>query len=136
MIVPDDGDKLALSRLLGVAGVDVVARLFQNDFTPDRYSVLGDFTEADFTDYTPLSPGGWTSPAVDGTGVAYVVSPALVWSVVTPTVGNTIYGIYFTVNFGGVDRIIAAERFALPLPMHVAGQQIARQVTYTSRRAA
>lgn len=136
MFVPDDGDKIALTRLMGALGADVVVRLYRNDYTPDRYSVFADFTEANFTDYAALNPGGWSAPAVDGTGIAYTVSPALVWSVVTPTVGNTIYGVYLTVFVGGVHRVIGAEKFAIPLPMSLAGQQIARQVTYTSRRAA
>lgn len=136
MIVPDDGELAALLSLLGPLGANVTVRLWKNDFSPDRFSTFASFTQCDFTDYTPLNTDGWTVPAVDSSGVAFGISPVQSWTVTTPTVGNTAYGIYATVFIGGVHRVIAAERFAVAVPMALAGQSVARQITYTSRRAA
>lgn len=136
MFVPDDGDKAALQALLGPTGAFVTARLYANDFTPDRFSVVENFGEAYFSGYAPITSDQWQPPQVDSTGVAYMVSPALTWTCSAPTISNVVYGMYLTVIVGGQQRLIGAERFAVPIPMGTAGAQIARQLTYTARRAA
>lgn len=135
-IVPDDALLARMEQLLGAGGINVTVRLFVNSYTPDRYATPASFTEADFTGYAAYHGSGWGAPAVDPSGTAYSVSPAITWTMGTPGTGNTVYGWYATVTtYSGV-RLVAAELFALPIPLTLAGQTIERQITLTDRRAA
>lgn len=135
-IVPNDGEMAALTALLGASGANVTTRLYKAAYTPVAGTVAASFVEADFAGYAAVAGGGWTAPAVDPTGIAYMVSPPFTWTKASGGITNDVYGLYCTVNLGGTDRVIYAENFPLPIAMASAGAQVNRQVTYTSRRAA
>lgn len=106
--------------------------LYTNNFTPTVDSVLSDFTEADYTGYTAggiaITPFGTAAWASQGAAVAY--GSLATFNPTNPTtVGNIIYG-YFIFSGGTPQTLVGAERFASPIPMQSAADQINIVVPY------
>lgn len=103
--------------LAGFAGL-VTVHLYTNDFTPDKNSVLADFTEVSavvMASYTPafFKLNGVTFRRLDGSWVpAPGSSPALFVSDPAPTAPVTVYG-FFLQNFFGAG-FYGSGRFAAP----------------------
>lgn len=96
--------------------------LFQNNYTPTRSSAIGDLVDADFTGYALSAAVVWSGPFMDPVLGPYLVGDLKTFSVgSSPTTTNDIYG-YYVIDSGG--NLIAAERFASPVPMAVAGATI------------
>jgi len=98
------------------------AMLFQNDFTPNVDSAIGDFTSADFSGYA-LSPGlGGTGHPFGTQGIGCTFAATFVSNPATPFVPNVVFG------YAWVDSLSAdwyfAERFDEPISVTVAGMQI------------
>jgi hypothetical protein len=98
IIVPNSGELELLDKMIRDAlsvDEDYYLRLYKNDYTPDATSVLGDFTEADFTDYAQktLTRSGFNAASTNGSGegeIGYGSEQAFTCG----TTGNTVYGYY------------------------------------------
>ena len=112
LVVCNAGEvKLLTTAIKTALSVDesFTLRLYKNNYTPLATSVVGDFTEADFTGYTSktLTRAGWNAASsVSGTGTI-VFGTAQTWT--CGASGNTVYGIY--VRDGSGD-LVWAEKFA------------------------
>lgn len=126
LTVPTPGLVAIMNALIAAAGyLDAVTiRLFQNAFTPTPNAVLGDFTQATFTDYAAIGPLVWGDPWIDSGGNVIVSAQVCQWVVVTPTITNTIYGYYATIGAGAGTAWRFAELFDTPKVMGLVGQAI------------
>lgn len=90
-----------------------VVRLFKNDITPDRTTVLADLTEADFAGYAASSAVVWGAVFSDENDAANVVGGSKQFQASGPvSPAQQIYGYYVT-NAAG-DTLYWAERFDQP----------------------
>jgi len=107
--------------------------LFQNDFTPDRSSVLSDFTEADFPGYVYQAAGSYGGAYINGTGYAQadLLSP-LLFQANTTFGGQTIYGFYATLS-GDPTTVMGADRFSSPVTLTNDGDGVYVNVALTVR---
>jgi hypothetical protein len=104
IVISDLGEIHLLTRSL--RGADSPAsvwhlRLFKNNYTPNRDTVLADLTEADFAGYVPLEidPTVWgvpTNPA--GTAVSYY--DTFFYQFTCTSGSQALYGYYLTFNNG------------------------------------
>lgn len=121
VIVPIVSDIQILADMLGAQSFRL--KLFKNNYTPVVGSVLGSFTEANFSGYAAaiVTAGGWSTPVNDGTGRAISNNALFTFSNTTGAVGNDIYG-YFVTDAGGT-KLYWAERFGVaPVDMNSAGK--------------
>jgi len=88
---------------------DYTLKLYQNDYTPLAASVIGDFTEADFTGYTSktLTRSGWNASAIVGGKAEAEYGTTQTWT--CGATGNTVYG--YTVQGATSGALLWAERF-------------------------
>lgn len=110
--VPASGENLLLTwALTDDTPENLTLKLYQNDVTPADDSVAGDFTEADFTDYSAktLARSGWATVAQDVNDKASIqYDTTQSWT--CGASGNTIYGYYVVGATSGT--LVWAERFA------------------------
>lgn len=114
IIVPDAGELELLDKMIRDAlsvDEDYYLRLYKNDYTPDSSSVLGNFTQADFTDYAQktLSRSGFNAAATNGSDegeIAYGAEQA--WT--CGSTGNTVYGYYVVGETSNV--VLWCQRFS------------------------
>jgi hypothetical protein len=112
IVMTQNGDKATLNAASAASAYWRV-RLFKNDYTPLVTSVLGDFTEADFTGYSGFQVAVWLAAVINGAGKGIIVASPLLWTAGVIGTGNTIYGYYVT---EGTDALVSyAERFASPV---------------------
>lgn len=108
--------------------------LFQNDYSPNVNSVLGDFTEADYTGYAAVTFDTTDMQAafVNTAGVPELDFPATVFRPGDPTATpNDIYGWYITETDN--NTVLMAERFSgAPIPLASPLDQLTVLVRYTS----
>ena len=115
---PNQGETELLDKMLKNSNEDYVLKLFRNDYTPSSATVVGDFTEADFTNYVSksLTRANWgaatvvapVAPCVDSEAVS-LYNAEQSWT--CGTTGNTIYGYYIV---GAVTaRLLWCDRFAV-----------------------
>lgn len=113
LVVPNVGELELLNRLLQggnyVDNSDYVLRLYQNNYTPTTASTLGDFTEADFTNYlsVTLSQTLWGSASTNGNDKAESSYSQQSWT--CGSTGNTVYGYY--VEGAASGTLLWAEKF-------------------------
>lgn len=117
LVVPDEGELVLLDVLLRAnvsPSLNWVVRLYANNYTPNRESLLIDFTEASFGGYLPklLTRSSWTSPAtVAGSAQSTYGTDYLVWTASSGS--ETVYGYYVTDAPATV--CLWAERFLNPM---------------------
>lgn len=116
--IPDEG----LSHLLDWMIRDPITpdhtlelRIFANNITPSRTSVLASFTEATFAGYSrrTLTRAGWTPAEVEDDHVARSHRAAGGQTYLVTGDFQTVYGIYLVEPSLGV--VIAAQRFLEPI---------------------
>lgn len=118
LLVPNVGEVVLLGNMLAGGTLENwTLKLFKNDKTPAEGDVAGDYTEADFTNYTAktltrsVSGSTWSTPSTDGGGTtSSTYNGASPQSWTCGATGNTIYG-YFVVGATS-GTLIYAERFA------------------------
>lgn len=122
LVVSDAGISYQLAALIAQYNADVLRiHLFQNNITPTKSNVLGDFTEATFDGYAAINIGTWSAPAVSG-HVASSSPPQVTFSKTAGVTTNNIYGYYVTDAANSV--LYWSERDPNgPVPMAVNGDQ-------------
>lgn len=121
-----DGLEAACNALADLAhdgggAAEWVVHLYKNNFTPLEGSVLGSFTEADFSGYAPLPIGAFGAAVYAfGRATALGVAP-LTWTNTTGAVGNDVYGVFVT-NAAGTVLQFAERAPAAPIDMQTAAQ--------------
>jgi hypothetical protein len=111
LVVPDLGEIELLTKLLiNTADTeDYILRLYKNNYTPIAATVIGSFTEADFTNYAEktITRSDWAAPStVSNKAESSVTTQS--WTCGATT--NTIYGYYVVGATSGV--CLWAEEFA------------------------
>jgi len=109
MIIPDAG-KIPLAKVFSREQVDgtLTMKLFRNNYSVDKGTVLGDLTEANFTGYAAIDlTTPVTQPALDANDRSWILWDLLTWTKAGAT-GNTIYG-YWVENALG--DLLWAETF-------------------------
>jgi len=111
LVVPDLGEIELLTKLLiNTADTeDYILRLYKNNYTPIAATVIGSFTEADFTNYAEktIARSDWATPStVSNKAESSVTTQSWTCGVTT----NTIYGYYVVGATSGV--CLWAEEFA------------------------
>ena len=94
--------------------------LYKNNYSPVQGSVLGDFTEADYSGYASQLISTWTGPSWVAPRQVLEAGSSKTFSNTTGAVGNTVYGYYIT-DQGG--NLVWAERDpSAPIDMGSAGR--------------
>ena len=113
LVVPNQGELQLLQKLLKNTSdtEDYLLRLYQNNYNPVEGSVLGSFTEADFTNYAQktIARGDWAAPSINGSNKAESSVAAQSWT--CGASGNTVYGYYIVGATSGV--VLWAEKFSV-----------------------
>jgi hypothetical protein len=117
LVVPNTANILMLQYIVNIigqdggtapSGGDRMLRLFTNNLTPGKSTVLGDVVEAEpSTGYTShLMPGGdWTTTSSGGVNMASYNEHTFSF-----TNGITVYGYYVT-TIEGTPKLLWIERF-------------------------
>lgn len=100
----------------------VIAKLYQNDYTPTPQSVLADFTVATFAGYASSSAITWGPAFTDSLDQAQAVGSVKQFNCNASTTPNVIYGYYITSGDGAT--LIFAERFAEPQAINGVGDSV------------
>lgn len=111
LVSTNAGELKLLDDMLGVENFTL--KLYKSNTTPTATSVIGDFTEADFTNYVSktLTAATWNdSTTVSGKATATYGSSPLTWT--CGATGNTIYG--YTVQAATGGTLLWGELFASP----------------------
>lgn len=118
LIITNNGENELLDKMLKDAlssDEDYTLKLFKTDVTPSATSVEGDFTEADFTNYTSktLTRSGWGAASTVGGKASSTYGSTQSWT--CGASGNTIYG-YLVV--GATSNVLLwAEKFSSSVSM-------------------
>jgi len=106
-VFADEGCAELLGVMLNkVSQGNVKLKLFVNNYTPLKSTVLADLTECTLTGYAALTLTGssWTITTASNVSVASYAAQTFTFS----ASGQTIYGYYFTNN--GSTKLLWAER--------------------------
>lgn len=126
-VIPDVGETLLAEILQDYFNnTDTpFLRLYQNDYTPDADTDLGDLTEATFPGYTTAGLNNWADPVADDDGNAMLVELQHLFTMSGSSPTNTIYGYYIVkIEISPPDRLIAVVRFDEPVAMDATGKQL------------
>lgn len=134
IIVPNEGIVQWLKYMLRIEPIgtmNMVLRLYQNDYNPGPETTLSDLTECDFTNYVPieLTNGEWgeIELVANRASSTWGASP-IIWT--CGIVGNTVYGLYLTdLNS---DALLGVERFPTAFVLSD-GTPFFCQPTYTTK---
>lgn len=108
-------------------------RLFRNDYTPDRYSDIGDFIEPDYTGYAaqPLIPASWALLDFTDPTRGWVY-PTITFEMTGNLVPNEIYG--WWIDFSATGTPVIAGRFDDgPIALIDVGDRILLVARYSMR---
>lgn len=121
----------------GAAGANLRVRLFKNNPTIDQDTDITDLVQADFDGYSEFSTAGWSAPAIDDAGDAFILSPVIVFEKSAGIATNTVYG-YYLVYDDGVNPalLLLVEKFTAGIGMNLDGDQVPLRVKYAKRPAA
>lgn len=108
-----------------VAGTTVHIRLYQNNIVPGPGDTFATFTEASFNGYAAGSLVKVGTVFTNAAGQAEQDFQLTNFTATNGAVPNTIYGYYVGIKVGaGAESLLWAERFAAPVVINAAGQQI------------
>jgi hypothetical protein len=93
-------------------------RLFQNDFTPDEGSEVGDFTEADFDGYGAVALS-FAAAFLNGDEQGQLNASSVTFTRGSGAESNDVYGVYVTDSDGEVTFF---EKFPSPIAMETEGE--------------
>jgi len=124
LLVPDAGEvKLLEMALKDATPPAQTLRLFVNDKTPAESDTLASYTEMSTNGYAAksLARANWT--ATTSGGVTTISYPTQTFTF-TAGPATTVYGYYITINDGGTEKLLWAERFPYPPTISNAGDEI------------
>lgn len=98
----------------------LTCRLFKNNYTPLQSSVVGDFTEADFTGYSAQALTGWGAAYINGGGDAETDNGAVLFHQTGTGTTNNVYGYFVTDGSGSL--VYAERNAAAPVAMDTTGK--------------
>jgi hypothetical protein len=104
-------------------------RLFQNDLTPNKNTLLAAFVPASFPGYVAKVVVAFGAVFLDPNGIATALSPLLTWTPTGDDPSNQIYGLYFT-DVGGA--LVFSYRFETPKSVASVNDVINLVVKYQS----
>ena len=117
IVVPDAGCRWLLDTLLRTGtslATDWRVRLYVNDYTPGRATLTGDFTEATYSGYAPVSlTRALWAPAVTLDDTAYATYNTTPTRFTCSSGEYTIYGYFAKDQATGIT--LWCQRFNLPL---------------------
>ena len=131
LVVPNTGDVLMLKYIVnqlkqdgsaGDPGGERVLRLYTNNYSPAKSTVIGDLTETTISGYTEITVTGsnWTVATSGGTNSAVYSEQTF-----TFTTAATIYGYYITTS-ELTPSLLWVERFSTaPFTLPAGGGEIA-----------
>ncbi len=114
--VPDAAETTLLNwqvRALLTVPESLLLRVYKNDYTPDRNSVLASFTPADFAGYLQkiIARGDWAAPVLTDHTASVEPTPSPYTFACTAGT-QTVYGVYLV---GATSLIVCyCRRFAVP----------------------
>lgn len=109
---------------LGATELDAATiNLFQNDVSPTRESVIGDFTAATYTG-NGAETIVWHDPSLSETNEVEVVSDEIVFRATGSGVINTIFGAFIQSSAGGTPYLMAVRFDGDGIPMTSALSEI------------
>lgn len=107
-----------------------VLRLFQNNFTPNPASVIGDFTVASYTGYAEVDlEAEWSAPSLEAAGHYAMQTDEYQFDPPGSGGPNTIYGAYI-VHDGAV---VLSKRFDASILVEVGALPFKVRVKYTQK---
>jgi hypothetical protein len=125
-LMPDEGELWFLDQVAANNLLDgYVLRLYQNNYTPVEASVLANFTEATFSGYASNASVNFGSASEVANKAQVTDAAARVFTHNGGATANTVYGYYYATAL----KVILAERFAAPVSMATAGDNISIQMT-------
>lgn len=111
LVFSSNSDENVLKFILGkeAAPTSQTLRLFKNNYTPSKNSVLSEITEVSESGYLPivLSNSDWSIGTVSGS--SYAASNAKTFNINENVI---IYGYYVTININSVESLFWIEKFA------------------------
>lgn len=127
-----------LTHILLGGSFDLTYKLFKNDVTVDKDTVLADLEESDFEGYAALDAVAEPDPTVNGSDEAQSLGDELQW----PSDADTdppqqAFGLYVT--FTGVDtteKLFFAENFDAPVTFAFAGDVAKKKVNWYAKNFA
>lgn len=122
LIVPDVAEQDFMAWILAqFTAQGLHLHLYKNNYTPVDASVLGSFTEADFSGYSAAVPSMGTQAEVANKCQVVDAMPRNFTHNGGGT-SNTVYGYYVTKDVG--PDLLWAERFSAPVSMAASGDNI------------
>ncbi len=107
LVAPSQGKEIMVGAFVNkTAPTNLKLKLFKNDLTPAKATVIGDFTESDIAGYAAkdLTGTNWTVATNGGDTLGSYAEQT--W---TFTGAGSIYGYYITNNDGS--KVVWAERY-------------------------
>jgi len=99
--VPNQGENGMLTDMLSILNTYKL-HLYKNNLTPGDATVIGDFTEADFAGYAPVTLNAWGAVAQNANAEAETDHPMVTFTCTGPATSNDIYGYYVTNTSGAL----------------------------------
>lgn len=101
-------------------------RLWDNNFVPNKSSVLADFNESSFVGYSPISPAGFAAAFLNGDGKAETDSAALVWTFTGGSGTALVYG--WMILDPGAAQVLAFQKFLNPVTLSPGSPNLSRVI--------
>lgn len=99
-------------------------KLFSNNITFTKDTLLADLVECAFTGYAAVDVTSFLATLLDDDGIPYVVSPTLRFASTGSTVVETAYGWYIVEQGTPPVLLKCGGNFAVPVPFSEAGQGV------------
>ena len=126
-IMPDEGELWLLEEIQTAAILNGQnLRLFKNNITPSSISVIGDFTEADYSGYAGVTTVSFASATEVSNKAQITDAAARGFTHNGGGTANTVYGYYYE---SGSGKLILAEAFSSPVTMASFGDNVSVQLT-------
>lgn len=129
VIVPMVGDRHLLDEVVNASSYTL--HLFKNNVSISETTVIGDFTEADFSGYSSGAIAGWSAAVDNLDHRAISVAGTVTFTHGAGATNNNIYGYYVLTGSGA---LAWAETFAGgPVPMAANGATLTIEPVLTCR---
>lgn len=129
-VIVQQGDTRILDAIVADGTVLATLKLFQNNHTPAPTDTEANYTEATFSGYADIDISAqWGAAFVNGNGQGEIDCPPFTFAFGGGAVTNNVYGAYVV---DGAGALIYAERFAAPVFMSAAPDEIIYTPKFTA----